>query len=702
MQETKSFKSRLMSINNQEEMESFIYKYYQELYDYINENLKDAEILVKMFSTVSDSFSYDLYIFLIKNEIEYNGFLLDIYDVDKDLAFKLAGILAERDISLIETLYSTQKNNNKYKEIIQSLSIKQKGLFLIELGFAKNHAINTKMITCDELIEIFKSNEIDISQKSSLFKNLDIYFKKILIMDDSIQKETIIYCMSEYYKSTFGAEIKPEINDFFLESFISSYKNGSKLSFILLTNFISQKMKTGVTIDFTESSANFRNDIEIIHGIRDIKTIRLERKYVQEKAIGVLFHEFGHFLFNIVRNDELPDNFTTAMFNARNAMTYDKRDEVNELLAHTLRMKKKLNELARTKEGAKVIRELFGKFVKEDLKELFINYMKEQGYSESLINLIISRFDSLNIDTLEQLEIEEDRDLIFDVISTHYMGTYRMTEDFINALFAGRSEDYYYRENATYDGFGHPEYYYTHHLQDTQTLQFNEGFANFTSLVLTGNKKILDLLRSLIGDECYEIFESVLFETACFGIPEEDIELKERIRASLYHDTSKGLEADTEAVENLTDEEVEDFLRSIGSHLFSLPSKIIGKEEDSKWTPVTTVTIATDEHVIEFFKNKPISDLLHYEFENLPFQQKKLLIESDVISDEVKRTLVQTDLYKTFINEEKYFDYVIQLSNRLDNYHANPIKPLLLVEALIEIKRTKGQDLTEEDFRKAM
>ena len=495
----------------------------------------------------------------------------------------------------------------------------------------------------------------------------------------------------------YTEDMNSEWDDFILNSFITSYENGSKTSFLLLIDLIEQKMKSGVVIDYTDSRAYFNSDIDQNNYSREIENISLERKYVQGNIPGVLFHEFGHFLFKTIRKKRLPENFSTIMTNSQNEMIKERKEEINKLLSHTLRMKKTLFEKSKTKAGSKIISSIFSSYIKDDLKKIFIKYMQENGYSKSLINIIINRFDSLDISILEELEIAEDQNLILDIITEYFMCDYKMAEDIINSIFAGDSSEYYYQENATYGGFGHPEEYYKHNKKETLNLQFNEGFANFVSLVLTGNKKLLDLLRSLIGEDYYKLFEKILLESACYGIPEEDKELREKIKSSLYHDNGKDLEKDTLKIENLTDEEIFEYLKYIGTSLFSLPMKVVGVKEENKHTKITT-----DEAILEFFKKEKSIEALEYEFEELSLTQKTLIIKSNIISNETKKTLVKWDLFRTFLNEKQYFTYVMSLLEKLEHHKTNLINSLLLIESLIEIKRTKGHELSEEDFRKAM
>lgn len=681
-----ALKKQLMSITSIEEMESFLNDNYNDLFIYyLDNNLIVTEDIIKMFSLVSPEFAVDL-LATLYDYLEDIKLVTILYDYNPALTINTISAINEGNPSFLRNIYQSGKKNPKILSIIKSLSIKQKGLLFNELSTIYESMLDDLLTNRDELMLILSSNVIDTEAKSNIFKHIDFHYKKKILMDERISPEDKISFITFTFKDKYGRRQNQQLHDYVLNSFINSYRNGNQLSLLILLDLIDKD----VELKYSEGSAYYQHGIYYENGIRNRKEVNIDPAYVPAESTSGIFHEIGHFLFDCISGNKTPDGYQNLSWGVRSEILNYKMDELNDFLALIQIAKGFLLNKIRAKESSSVMKSFFEQFIKGNLKDKLIEYMKQNGYSESLIQMINERFSSFTIDMLEELEQIDDIERLFAITSDKYIGEYQMFEDLINSIFGGET-DYVRPENSKNGTCGHPVMYYF--TSDRYGLQYNEGIANFFAIVMSGNQELLDKLLEIIGHDAFLLFQNTLLEFALYGVPEEDIELREKIKNSLYHDSGRKLSSITEETKQLKEEDLIVLLKKLDSSFYALPKEVLGVDEDEEEKDKKE-----EQELLSSFNENDL-EKIKMVFTELSFVQKRKILESPAFTMEYKSELVSYDLSKTFMEEAKYSEYLQKLLNRLKKYSSDNIESLLLIEAFIEVKRTKGFD---EEYRKAV
>lgn len=227
-----------------------------------------------------------------------------------------------------------------------------------------------------------------------------------------------------------------------------------------------------------------------------------------------LSREFGHCLFDVVNDGTLPDNWNTIVRQARETSSNEDimgmvGDELYEVRKICFEKATKIYEdkLMQSQgitisEYEKVLADQYSKLLKETSPTVLRNKLKQMGYADDIIDKVSKGI--IRSDKLAKAHINKNVYLMADLLHKRDYGEYCAISNLIDAVYGGKGVDL--NGNTIKSTYGYGSKYYD---SAPENAAFREIIANFTALKVNGNKKMLDDLKRMFGDDFYNLMESV-------------------------------------------------------------------------------------------------------------------------------------------------------------------------------------------------
>ena len=207
------------------------------------------------------------------------------------------------------------------------------------------------------------------------------------------------------------------------------------------------------------------------------------RKYIENGNYTVLAHELGHYFHRQVLDSKMPSNFDEIVSFARTMATDNGTlEKASQVYKEKI---SKANEQAQS-EVNMTLQEKMQEFI--SLQKYFIQngvrpitaikMAKEQIYADR----ISTNYDRI-INDENQLEYTPE---LADIIDAVFEGKKRDTNGKFFALTRGHGSEYF----------------------STRESQFSEMIADFTALKVTGKKHDLEMLRTMFGNDFYNMLNT--------------------------------------------------------------------------------------------------------------------------------------------------------------------------------------------------
>ena len=663
----------ILSIHDAEEMDSFLSDNYGDIY-YSTKSLgRNNEVVKNIINVALPDVLHDFLIALYEEDkvptyVAY--FLYDIFKTKEELFH----LLIKECPNVIKSFYNLNMNKEDITLIMRSLNDEEKAEFIIIYSI---DSIDICFQNREELKEFIK--RIPYDKAVQVFKKLDLQQKKCLIMSD-LSEDLILYLIKYDFDDALKNSKNEELKKFILDSFISTYNKNHKTGLLLLLNFIDYSRNNSVTLENTSYSeeAFFSEDrLDSNFLFSNDHTISIPKSTVSVGDKSVLFHEFGHYFFRIVANKKHPKEYEALIAPAQDHIMGDGNKKTNDIQLEINEIVNILTDKFQDKSIAELLQKILYIYISKNIKENLIDYMKRQNYDESLIKMIEERFSEFDIQELTDVAKYDEIKGIIHKVTAQYLGGYYCYEDLINSIFGGSIS---YLDVGKVDRTTiHPTYYYNGNMNK----QFNEGIANFVSICLLGNAEALKLLKELIGNELYEVFEEMYLSFALSGISEDDIELREKIKQSLLYDSGINLKDIKTQVQNISRDDLIKYLSELSSRLFTEPKRSIQE------------SVSYSESDSDFIKNFTTNknnlseeELLEqriYVYMKLTKEEKETIIKLDSLDIKTKQELIRHDAKELFWSNDEDVSAMNSLLDKLFIINTDVLSIFQLIENIREI-----------------
>lgn len=373
-----------------------------------------------------------------------------------------------------------------------------------------------QLLDLDSNITLNKVLTNDVKSKlkiSAILKSRGLEQKNV---DVIIDKPNFTEGYLDDVKSTLGIGPLPLEGQFLLEKLERSFMSDGKSDPGLVSALVSGYRDALIN--------NYKINIQELRSLVEIKTKKMDRFfYIKEEnsgyfrpstgsvhcddsTISTLLHETGHALHYYLSNDKVPEEYNEVLERIR-----QNPETINKVEGYA----KRFNELKRkiSLVVEQTYEENFDLYFNESKKEEinnFLNKSKEEqkeelkllGISEDVLNIILD-----NVFTQEEYISHQKRIFIkenIEAILRSEFGAYISIGDIIDAIYEGDLHSGVLKNNEGKEietTYGHGiSYYYA------RSHGFDEMIANFCMIIKSkDSKKVLDLLRDIVGDELYNM-----------------------------------------------------------------------------------------------------------------------------------------------------------------------------------------------------
>ena len=633
----------------------FEYEDVKELFD-----IKNRDKIIKLFQTLSPKAMSNL-LACMNGEldtIEYIfPFVFDLFTYNRESFTHLLTIVPY----YTKEFFKKYSKDEEKKEIFKKLN-DQERIAIFSSFYGSHSEENMLKFFFDSHQDIIDYvSRIPLEEAKPFFYDLPISEQKHIAMsniDNNLLRELLKY---SYDRST-RKNNDPKLKQFVFDSFMFSFEHGNKTGALLLINFINYARSYGSEIlpsrYLEEAFATGETNIAFTYS--KSQTLAFPKLLTSSCGFPVALHELGHYMFRTVYNSNYPKEYDTAIETAKERILGAKKEELNTLFEQICIVRNMFVDKTNSAGIDETLQKIILSYLKDTLKPNIIDYMRKNNYSEAATRFIEKHFDKLTIDSLTNVGAYDEIESIIHALTYTDMGEYFMFEDLINSIFGG--EITYIDPSKEIDRTsGHPVSYFN----DDKKTQFNEGIANFVSISLMGNKELLDKLRSILGEELFGIFENALLDFACYGIPEEDVELRTQIKEQLHFDSGRSLNTTARKYESLIEEDMIAILNNHQDTMFANTKKA------SNGNMFYYSTASTDNY-LDIFTSNPLNlpehellDSRKSVYIRLSQDEKEEVMELKELDLHTKQELILYDVVDRFKYNIENLSAIYHLVNKL-------------------------------------
>ena len=242
------------------------------------------------------------------------------------------------------------------------------------------------------------------------------------------------------------------------------------------------------------------------------KAIVIGREHVEMQDSGTICHELGHCLYDSILGGKLPDNWNHIVKRAKKISSNG--NEMDSVCA-SLRYRHISTYDDSLQILSKDIHDSVGLTLKEYQKQLADQYSNQlKGLKESEVRKMLTAIGlnkedideiiSKGIDPLKIAEVDlSNRAMkIYEKINRTQYPQYCAISDMIDAVYKGKKRDL--KGKPIYLTYQHGAEYYKIHPKNGS---FHELIANFNALKMLGSNGSLSALKSMFGEEFYNVLE---------------------------------------------------------------------------------------------------------------------------------------------------------------------------------------------------
>lgn len=449
----------------------------------------------------------------------------------------------ENNVTYLDILLEEVKNGSNISlEFINTFyaSLKQVAQYYVKLArlglINRTYQITAKELLNEEngvkLIEYLLKEDKDLTLNviisEEVKRNVDIaiFLKSKGIEQDIVDFEMVIpKVVDDYYEKNINL-LKTMPTKEEEQSLLDEFKN------LMLSDNLSDE----VFVEYMINEYRYLISVKNEYGVRDLKSLieikknipafcirksdngslyvdKIKTVFLEDSCVDVLNHETGYVLFEILTDEQVPQEFEVIVNKIRNNPKTIKKVWSYELKFLEIQ-KKVVNQVHEYFEDYKITEEEKKKIIDylENCKREKRKEYLQDGYNQEKIDEILSKTFCIE-EYMKSIKDQQETDLVNAILRTKY-APFSVLGDILDAIYVGkyRSEELIYDGHVIPEGYGHGVAYY----ENGSFYIFSEIMANFSAIVKSRDaNEVLSYLKEIVGEELINLLDNYYKKEMC-------------------------------------------------------------------------------------------------------------------------------------------------------------------------------------------